>query len=560
MAAGMDIALVAGKSSLMTTQKQMAVISNNVSKANDPDYHRQTTSIDPNVMVMGDSGYFGTGAHIAMVVRQYDAALETSLRNAKSSNSYEQAYYRQLTGIEDVLAPGVSDQLDGVIQTFATMMQSVATSPEELANRTAFIGSAENLVDRLNQNYDNMSQIRNYISTNDANGTGAITKALEDVKNLLQRVPALNKRIRELEENGFRNQKANDLRDERDKIVTGIAEYIDITVSEGSDSRYTIICDGNTLINGTYTPDLSADYMVIKMTNTPPSPHFVPSIVLNSDNATTVNLSSGKVEAYVDAHAYVTGKMDEIYSYAQNYGDSITDPGAHWEAANAYVLNDAVRPVPSNGYAYTATAVVGNSGAAQPAWPVVIGNTVVDGGVTWTVTGKFSVVNASHMEGYDLYGNSGGKLFTMAATQPAAGNILSVAISESQKVAASSVGDETAADPAIEVEKGNGGNMLSLWSDINSTTTPDPALSGESILSYPNRYISTISRDVASAKDRADTSSNIQNMFQNAVFEVSAVNMDDEMTDMLEVQRTYQATAKLMNVIDQMIGTVLEML
>lgn len=559
MAAGLDIAMVAGKSSLLTTQKQIAVISNNVSKANDPYYHRRTSSIDPNAMVLGDSGYIGSGVHIAQIVRQYDSALENSLRNAICDDGYDSTYYNQLSGVEDILAPGGDDPLNSVVQDFATGVQTIATDPEELANRVALLGAAESVADRFNQNYNNLASLRDYIAENDTTGNGAISKALDDVKGLLERIPDLNKKIKELEENGFRNQKANDLRDERDEVVSKIAKYIDISVTEESDSRYTITCDGQTLVNGTYSPQLQADYLEVKMTNTPPSPHYVPSIVLHSDNTVNITLTSGQVQGYVDAHEYIRDKMDALYDYAQNFGDSATDPGTHWEASNAYVLNDEIRPVPSNGYVYEATTVTGNSGAAQPTWPTTIGGTVVDGGVTWTCVGQYSTLNAAHMEGYDLNGDPGGKLFSMSASQPGSGDILSVAITDPKKIAASSVGDETAADPELEVEKGNGKNMLSLWSDMDDTTKANPTLDGESILSYANRYISDIAQDVSVAENKSETATNIKKMFQDSVFEVSAVNMDDEMTDMLEVQRTYQASAKLINTIDQMMGMVLNM-
>jgi flagellar hook-associated protein 1 FlgK len=559
MAAGLDIAMVAGKSSLITSQKQIAVISNNVSKANDPYYHRRTSSIDPNAMVLGDSGYIGTGVHIAQIVRQYDSALENSLRNAVSDNAYESTYYDQLSGVEDILAPGGDDPLNDVVQEFATTLQAIATDPEEIANRTALIGAAESVADRFNQNYDNLASLRDYIAENDSTGNGAISKALEDVKGLLDRIPDLNKKIKELEENEFRNQKANDLRDERDEIVSELAKYIDISITEESDGRYTIKCDGQTLINGTYTPQLQADYLEIQMTNTPPSAHYVPSIVLHSDNSVNITLTTGEVKGYLDAHEYIRGEMDDLYDYAQNFGDSLTDPGTYWEGAHAYVLGDTIRPVPSNGYVYEATTVAGNTGAAQPTWPTTVGGTVVDGGVTWTCVGEFSVLNAAHMEGYDLNGDAGGKLFSMSTSQPGSGDILSVAISDPKKIAASSVGDETAANPELEVEKGNGQNMLSIWSDMDDSTKANPTLDGESIISYANRYISDIAQDVSVAENKASTAENIMDMFQNAVFEVSAVNMDDEMTEMLEIQRTYQASAKLINTIDQMMGMVMNL-
>ncbi|OJW77971.1 phage tail protein [Thiobacillus sp. 65-1402] len=58
---------------------------------------------------------------------------------------------------------------------------------------------------------------------------------------------------------------------------------------------------------------------------------------------------------------------------------------AVWQASHAYSAGNRRTSTTYNGYAYTATD--GTSGATEPAWPLVIGNTVADGSVTWTCSG-----------------------------------------------------------------------------------------------------------------------------------------------------------------------------
>lgn len=52
-------------------------------------------------------------------------------------------------------------------------------------------------------------------------------------------------------------------------------------------------------------------------------------------------------------------------------------------ASTPYALGDVVRPVAANGFLYRATTA-GTSAAGLPTYPTVLGQTVVDGGVTWT--------------------------------------------------------------------------------------------------------------------------------------------------------------------------------
>jgi hypothetical protein len=66
---------------------------------------------------------------------------------------------------------------------------------------------------------------------------------------------------------------------------------------------------------------------------------------------------------------------------------SIVNTTPAWSAAAAKSVNDRVRTSARNGYRYKAT-VGGTTGSSEPTWPTTIGNTVVDGTVTWVCEQK----------------------------------------------------------------------------------------------------------------------------------------------------------------------------
>ncbi len=67
-------------------------------------------------------------------------------------------------------------------------------------------------------------------------------------------------------------------------------------------------------------------------------------------------------------------------------GGTITDNVgiATWAVSVAYALVDLVVPTTVNGYTYECTVAGTSDAATEPTWPTVVGDTVVDGTVTWT--------------------------------------------------------------------------------------------------------------------------------------------------------------------------------
>jgi hypothetical protein len=93
----------------------------------------------------------------------------------------------------------------------------------------------------------------------------------------------------------------------------------------------------------------------------------------------------------------VTVTLDNIVACkASSSADSITHNSligkAHnlsWVASTTYAANTIRKPTQPNrnGYAYKVTAGGGGaSGGTEPTWPQTLGNTVVDGALTWTCT------------------------------------------------------------------------------------------------------------------------------------------------------------------------------
>jgi hypothetical protein len=122
----------------------------------------------------------------------------------------------------------------------------------------------------------------------------------------------------------------------------------------------------------------------------------------NSDTIVTT-LHTSSYTPVLDSHTFVSDLTNELAASGgyTTGGVTLTSATGAITAANswatqranstAYVVGNIVRPATGNGYLYSCT-VAGTSGGSIPTYPTVVGQTVADGGVTWTCVAKSIIV------------------------------------------------------------------------------------------------------------------------------------------------------------------------
>lgn len=156
-------------------------------------------------------------------------------------------------------------------------------------------------------------------------------------------------------------------------------------------------------------------------------------------DALKLTLHSSTYAPNLDTNAYVSDLTNELAT-AGGYtagGFAVTAITPAYTAANswattranstAYTAGDVVRPATGNGFLYQATTT-GTTGASIPTYPAVVGQTVVDGGVTWSNVGAGIIVidandvtQAAFTAGPFRYAVLSDRTAGTAATQPLLG-------------------------------------------------------------------------------------------------------------------------------------------
>ena len=157
-------------------------------------------------------------------------------------------------------------------------------------------------------------------------------------------------------------------------------------------------------------------------------------------------------------------------------------------------------------------------------------------------SGLVTSLNAAHKLGFDLNGNAGGDLFNPVTGAGAAAG-MSVAISDPSLLAASSDGTQ-----------GSNGNIANL------TAIADQAVSNNRtpIQAYGN-LVFQVGTSISNANGELSASKSILQQLQQQSSSVSGVSLDEEASNLLLYERAYQAAARAISAVDQMLQTAINM-
>ncbi|HWJ81080.1 MAG TPA: flagellar hook-associated protein FlgK [Nocardioides sp.] len=140
-------------------------------------------------------------------------------------------------------------------------------------------------------------------------------------------------------------------------------------------------------------------------------------------------------------------------------------------------------------------------------------------------------VNAQHAAGFDGTGAPGGAFFTYDPANPAAS--LAVAVTDPAKVAAGAVAGTL---------DGSNADLLSQAGDVDAAY---------------QRLVNTFGTQVAALNSRTANQETLTSSVDQAWEQQAGVNLDEETVNMMTAQRAYEAAARLMTTLDDVLDTLI---
>ncbi len=178
-------ALSAAFSGLQANQASLALVSANVANANTPGYTRKTL----NQIAVAAGG--SVTVRTADVQRELDQYIQKQLRTENSGASYADTraqLYQQLQGFYG--QPGGADALETVYNKFTSSLQALSTSPDNSSAQSAVVSNAQLLAQQLNQTTTSIQSLRENAELGISNAVNQANNAMSQIAALNDQIAA----------------------------------------------------------------------------------------------------------------------------------------------------------------------------------------------------------------------------------------------------------------------------------------------------------------------------------------------------------------------------------
>jgi flagellar hook-associated protein FlgK len=234
-------------------QRVLGVVSNNIANVGTEGYVKQDASIGQTSPTFDGRNYLGTGALFQGVQRQYNAFIESSLRNSKSSLSGQQALVQYANRVVDIMGSGEIG-LSPALDRFFSAARSLAADPASVVARATLLRESEGVAGRFRDLAGQLQQM-------EAETQKAVQGDLDEVNTLAAQLGKVNL---DLSRNRSLDRQPATLLDQRDNLLRQLSERLDITVTESTNGEVNISVGGagssGALVAGQVAKPLQASF------------------------------------------------------------------------------------------------------------------------------------------------------------------------------------------------------------------------------------------------------------------------------------------------------------
>lgn len=543
------------------------VVGNNIANANTPGYIRERVLYAPAPVQKLGNLTLGLGVEIAGIVQNIDTFIEDRLRGVagdRASSEIQEKVYRDLESIIGELSDtDVSTQLTN----FFNSIEEVVDQPEEMSVRNLAVQAGKALATTINT-------LNRRVTTAYEEFGIEVNNLTTEINTLTEQVRKLNVQIVSLEGGNPTASQAGALRSQRGVALKRLAEIADVSVTENPVGAVNVTVGGELLVFEGTARQVKTDYAT---TNGRPtaSIQFV-------ENNSPLQVSGGELHGIYESRDRIVGgfldRLDNFASalafefnkvYSQGQGatgfqsvtsqESVSDPALTLDAAGLpftpvngqfklLVYNTATKLTETHTIKVDLDGLQDDTTLASLVSQL---NGVTGVNAQVTSDNKLKITAASAETRLAFADDSSGLLaaigvntfFTGSSAETLAIN--DVVAADGSKFAASNAG--------IGVNVENGLRLVALHDEGLAS------LSGSSITGLYDQLINETAQGATVAGSLTDGFKVFEQTLEANAQAVSGVNLDEEAIDMIMLQRTYQASARYISTLSELMDILVSL-
>ena len=601
---------------LLAQQVSLDTVGHNISNANTDGYSRQRANLvtsRPQTIYTGCNGtaQIGTGVLVESITRARNTFVDQQYWKESSTLGYSESLSENLSKIEGVFMEPSETGLQTTLDNFWKSWQSMGTNSSDTGMRTVV---RERGVEVVNAIQKAEQQLRDMVA--DANS--AVEIKTNKINELTQQIYDLNRQIVSVEVGGADH--ANDLRDTRDYLTDQLSKLAKITVSEEPSGAFTIQSAGVTLVSQTNRQTLETydevdptyGYVTKKVQTTGGAAKFEPA------SGELKALIEGRDSEEFGVKAYLN-KLNTASQFLltefnaqhlQAYGLDNTNGTNFFGASNTYYTNETIDlataqvTYPGMTKVYGEDVVGANSEKptkynnwldqlqvnpalfnetngldkiAAKTKPVANQDTIsIQQSNKNAGKGTFGTTSYSSAEartyifkitGIDSSGNAlkvqystnGGSSWSSDITAAPAGSGVFTSTDgfSTQLTIAASTGNMVNDTYTFTIGQNNaaGDNAVNMANMLKKTISP--LLGNTTLYSYYSAAIGALGVQSQNAENATVNQTTLVGQVTNWRESVAGVNMDEEMSNMIRFQKGYNAAARVLTTMDEMLDKLI---
>lgn len=563
-------ALDIGRAGMVVAQVQLDVAGHNITNVNKEGFSRQRVDLTTRVPNYLPYGTLGRGPAIEGIRRIRDGFVDQVYRDEIPTLGEAVTAAEYYTRMEDIFQEPSDSGFSERMNTFFDALHDFSNNVEELPVRASLLSEADSVAASLNQVASQLDVLR-------TNANEEVRNIVPEINSLARRIAELNTSIRDSEITG---RMANDLRDDRDLLVDQLAQIVRTTTRERSDGQVDVLLGGVEIVSGNKYRELEA--------------HVDPTIDLDRpdlltvrfvDNGEAANITGGELRGVLDirdtALQNLQDRMDESAKVLISSINRIHSQGRGLEGINiplrsTNAVNGAFSPL--SGLAGLPFDVQDGS------FDIVVYDSAgnVSETITVPVVATGPIGSRTTLADIEAAINGGTNISASVSADgiltitPGAGYSFRFANDSSDALVALGLNGlftgSRASDIAVSQQLKDHPEYLSSGNSMDILTTGDnsvalqmAAVRNQKVLSSNSQtpdeyYQSTIVEVGINSRanlDNLDVAQAFVDDFNRRRQEVSGVSLDEEVTNLIQYQRAFEGAARVIQVADRFLETLL---